>query len=1815
MIVINQTRFLTFLREANHAGGFTNDDVVAVIMPLLEEVHSFHLSGKVAPLDDISSLLITNEKLDIDENLISSPKNNLSRIKAITPDTGTTFEISGHLKESTDIGEYSSVKVNNRLVQTEADSEITMPVYLTNYRSYEIESGHHDAVTDIFVLGLILASLSLGLDFSEEEDLTSFADNRESMIFLNNNIHPSIANIIVGMTELDRKKRWKDLGEIIDNLKNYRDYNPETEHDLAAIATAKNNQKLNRQQYIQAKLRNRLFDFSRRNRLLYFKPNLKFLNLSVSSVPSVLNYKNIDPESLFYWNGDVSEKVSKGKDISLSKYIRFEDNAYIAPTLDRIRLEANKDVNEYGFSQLKLVVGFLNWYNIKEQSTEKISSPLVLVPVNIVKKKGIKDQFILEIVDTEAEINPVLSFMLRDLYDIKLPETIQLSEMSLEKLYTDIKTQVEKARSGIVVEYNNKPKIKLIHAQARQTLSQYKRRVNKTRKTHSFHNLDYSYSSESFQPLGLQLFRNYVKPEFSSLEFLINKDIKPAANHFTDPNLTETTRELYQLDEGAANPFKWEFDTCNIVLGNFNYKKMSLVRDYNKIIEEEIRSEVFDSLFTDKPKTLSQQQIDDPGVKEQYNVVQADPTQNRSVIYARKGDSYIIQGPPGTGKSQTITNLVADFVARGKKVLFVCEKRAAIDVVYYRLKQQGLDQLCCLIHDSQTDKKDFIMNLKSTFEQFTKKSLSVNTCRQQRSEVVAKISEELHFIHLFHEGMQHRTEEAGVMIRELIEILVSAGDKLNGQIEKLADGLKGYSEWINYGESIEKLSSVLKEVSGDPHFANHPFRHLNERVAAKDKAAFELKEELSKISELVNEISERLELSDVPDGQLNDLTQLRNFLSDITHILPFKEKRKTDLLNEGSDLRRQFSDAVQKLKALQRSVDEAAAKNSAWKNKFSETDTENALSIISKNEKSFFSFLNSSYRKVKNSVREAYDFSKHQVKPTYTQVVENLKQEYALRNELQKNREDQEQHFELGDVLALQDRILELAVKMKNEATRFALDENTDVNVLRELAELNVLVQKLTISLNENLRDISGKGLKDIDVLLQDLLGRAKDISAIGPIVKDLNAAHSSVKQLISRHSVTPVQVKALLAKASLENFFHTRRDVRKVEGETIMHHIWRIKKLYKELLRLNADYIVACQQERLNKLIKVSEMSIAGKSNAEKEEKKQLVEGRKILENEFGKSMRYKSIRDLATSESGQIIRELKPVWLMSPLSVSDTLPLETDYFDVVIFDEASQITLEEGIPPLYRASQAIIVGDEMQMPPSNYFSSNAADPDDLWVNEEDEGSLFALDADSFLTQGARKFPSVMLGWHYRSRHESLIAFSNASFYRNELLTIPDAQDNQLEFQEIIAHKKEDAVDFAKKILRQPITYHLLKHGVYDSRSNIAEAEYIAELIRTLLSEKNGQSIGVVAFSMEQQGEIENAVQKLCASDKEFEKIMEEEYKRIEDNQFVGIFFKNLENVQGDERDIIIMSTCYGYDPHGKMIMNFGPINRRGGEKRLNVIFSRAKKHMCVVSSIKYTDIKNEYNEGANFFRKYLQYAELAGKGNMEMANLVLRSVISHDENSNGHLQQSAIIDQISSDLRQKGFIIKNFIGQSHFKCHIAIKKSANEDHYMAGILVDDLLHYSNNDLLEQYIFKPEILRNSGWKILQVFSKDWYEDRGKILKKILSFINGEVAEPEPAPESTAVIAHTEILPATEVPMEQSPTDSNCVRLICTSDNSNKFWEIKTEDQHLVITYGKVDTKGQKIIKSYESASQAEAEKARLIKQKISKGYEIRQTT
>ncbi len=545
---------------------------------------------------------------------------------------------------------------------------------------------------------------------------------------------------------------------------------------------------------------------------------------------------------------------------------------------------------------------------------------------------------------------------------------------------------------------------------------------------------------------------------------------------------------------------------------------------------------------------------------------------------------------------------------------------------------------------------------------------------------------------------------------------------------------------------------------------------------------------------------------------------------------------------------------------------------------------------------------------------------------------------------------------------------------------------------------------------------------------------------------------------------------------------------------------VGELSMVYDDLTALNAEVVVAQVRRRFLAEVDHSERSVTGMSPEDRERKKTFATGRRELEHEFGKVMRYRSIRDVASGAPGEVVSVLRPVWLMSPSSVSDTLPLTTS-FDVVVYDEASQIPVEEAIPALHRAPQVIVVGDQMQLPPTQYFRVRS-ETDDLQPDDEAAEQVgIALTEDSFLSISALRLASTMLTWHYRSRSEALISFSNAAFYQGKLATVPDRLPPNMAPPWTL-RADSPVAEVCDSVLAGSITAVRLVDGVYVRRTNPAEARWIASLVQELLVRGTGKSLGIVAFSEAQQGEIERALDELAERDPSFAALYEAEQVRTHGEQDAGLFVKNLENVQGDERDIILMSVCYAAGPDGRMLMNFGPINTSGGEKRLNVIFSRAREHMVIVSSIEPDAITNTYNDGANTLRRFLGYAAAVSRGDQVAAKSALTSYSLRTTRAAG-LRPTPVVEQLAAALEARGVEVDLAVGESVFRCDLAVKLPEDTG-YRLAVLVDTPERVASDTLLERLTTHPSALTTTGWRVHHVLTTDWTRSPDAVITHLM---------------------------------------------------------------------------------------------------------------
>jgi AAA domain/REase_MTES_1575/Protein of unknown function (DUF4011)/WGR domain len=1802
--------FETFLLSAFDQGDYSTDDAIAFVLPFFRKVLGFHEAGLVAPFDRVNAAYVGGMTesgsdggmaLDMDETLAHAPATALYRVAALFPSPASQpFEVVGKIRLRTDAGEGLTQSED---VQVHADDQalLTHPAYIRGYRSYEQLFECHDPLTDIFCLGLVLGSIALGLDLHDREDLQEFARVRTNPSHYRSRVHPTLGRLITEMTELDRNRRSQDLYDVIRRLEHYRDYDPEKQMDLSQIAGWVHKELKERDAFILNKLRNRLFDTSRRNRLLYFKPNMRFVNLTVSSVPMVLHYQSIRPELLFTWNEELAGKIIGMKEIVLNKYLRFEDHGYLPTSLDRVRVEAQRDIQEYGFSQLKLVIAFLNWHNLKEEAAERIQTPLLLLPVSLKKNKKLKeDHFVLKVLDNVAEVNPVLASQLSLLYGIRLPDFIDLEEMSPEQFYQHVRAQVEEANQGVMLHYIDKPRIRLIHSEARQTVSNYRKRLRRQAERGGVYSVPYSYDPENYHPLGLALFRSRIEPKPSQLQFLVDPSISRAPRYLTETGMRR--RELYSLAESESNPYSWDFDACNMVLGNFHYKKMSLVRDYNQVIDQRVQHYTFDALFDDQPRVFPEHAFNLNRPDDWYHVIAADPAQTRAILQSRAGYSYIIQGPPGTGKSQTITNLIADFVARGKNILFVCEKRAALDVVYHRLKQVGLEELCCYIHDSQGDKKEFIRNLKETYEEFTRNKMDLASLRTRRQALVDRMNAQVDLLREFHEvglavdgGLATGVGpgvDAGIGTRALIERLIELRQELVPLTPGEEEWLPSYREWREAEPVLKEIETMLEDTGAEPVFAAHPFSRLREALFSSATPHRDLTEAVQQALAVLTEVERLLQNCGLEAAQANDPDRLKQLVQFAVLLYPLARVGQVALADPDREEARELGRRMMEYGRLRGVLEKAMERNVHWRDRLEEQDLEAALALAVRYEGKLLSGLSGSWRRLKQQIDRRYDLSQHSVRATIVSLLENLKAEYAAAAAVGQARERLQDIYQLDNIDTAWRSIDLLQQKKGHPELDFLLGHARAAELATALNLLHSPLSRLETVLQRCWQESPEGSFSAIRDDLMTLQLNADGLREWLPVLRAFSGLSSAVKKTLRRLPLRKPQVEAAVIRRAILEIDQRNRLYSGIDQAALEKAVQQLGEGYAALQAVNAETIRAFVRQRFAQQLDLTGKPASQLNEEQKKFKKVYTEGRKILENEFGKSMRYKSIRELSAKESGFVLRDLKPVWLMSPYSVSDSLPLDVDYFDVVIFDEASQITLEEGVPSLYRSRQTIIVGDEKQMPPTDFFSATARDddPDDLdHPDEEGADDWLSDDADSLLAQGARKLESSLLSWHYRSHYETLISYSNHAFYDGELLTIPDKTVHHLEKGLLRVARPEEAVTSADCLFDRSISYHLLTNSVYDKRSNTTEAGYIARLVKELLGRGTKESIGIVAFSQEQQQAIGDALEALAAEDSRFGQQLEEAYNRTENDQFVGLIVKNLENIQGDERDIIIMSVCYGPDAGGRMIMNFGPVNKRGGEKRLNVLFSRARMHMAVVASIRFEQITNQYNEGANYLRRFLQYAELVSQGKMGAARTIL-DVLAPRERVKG-AAPTVIRRQLREELEARGYEVEEQVGQSGFKCSLAVKRHPDDRQYSLAILIDDEQHYRNENLIEQYYQRPAILRSFGWTVLPVYAKDWLNQPQKVMEQVWRALG---VEEDGRVEGDGI--------AEEAGLYEKLAFRRLVF-------DGKYWEAVIDGKQLIVRRGKMGSKGQIALRTFPDEESAREEFDRQWEEQLRKGY------
>lgn len=1157
----------------------------------------------------------------------------------------------------------------------------------------------------------------------------------------------------------------------------------------------------------------------------------------------------------------------------------------------------------------------------------------------------------------------------------------------------------------------------------------------------------------SVEPYFIKLIEDdiIVNPTFS---YKLDAEHGVKLPEYNDEGLTVYLEKIKNI----VAKLQWTVTTeCKI--GIFSFLKINMYRDLKDnakaiLANENVRhllgeAEIKEKMCNDEKGSVS---VDDPLI-ELHSVVDADSSQIEAIEMSKTGKSFILQGPPGTGKSQTITNIIAECLNDGKKVLFVSEKLAALNVVYDKLKQAGLAEFCLQLHSHKANKKDVIEDICHTLR---REKIAVSSKADVEIAIKEKVQQQLeayvvalHEIHPVIEKSLYQLYESYAAFRYMMDV--------DYPISQLST--KGETYLIEIADLLEQYVDYIPSIGYD-YRKNPWYGYINKDVSYQLKN--EVKGNLSAISQLLQvliplqqEISDKygIQCISIEDARIwNDFLAFAATSKLITPSLLVREH--FDLVN--SELHKLQMQSVEILAV--RSVLSAVFDDDIYKLDGAEYYKKLTKQFVG----TFSRLFNAEYRHL---ITALHLCKKDGKKPNYNEAVTMTERLAYYQQKLSEFIEAEAPIKEfLGeayhgvktdwDYAAKQISTLETILSRNivfgalGSYDDFSSERVTFNDYHQKFEEAFAICQTDTFKLVDEYWDKDVLNIQSVP----STLALAKLTNCLHAIDKLDNWCHFSRllsklddKQIVPylnaviNHNIEPKHIVGVFKK----QFYYQWID-----------SILSENPILSAFNRISQDKAVRTFAEKDIKQFEINRAKIRAELSSIRPSLDVIASGSalSILLREGEKKRKQKSIRSLI-SETGELIQRVKPCFLMSPLSVSTFLASDAVHFDVVVFDEASQIFPQDAIGAIYRADQLIVVGDSKQMPPSNFFNTSVEVAD----NDEETGDV--TDFESILDLCSVFMQQIRLRWHYRSRYEQLITFSNKNFYENSLVTFPSSK----------VDRRGIGVDY----------YHV--DGIFDrnTHTNRREAELVVDMIYQNIEKYPNRSLGVVAFSVAQQGLIDKLLSKRRQSTPEKEYFFRQDVSE-------PFFIKNLETVQGYERDTIIFSIAYGVDERGCLLYNFGPLNRIGGERRLNVAVTRAKYNVQLISSMHYTDIdlKHTSAAGVKLLREYLDYAE---NGNFALERTI--SVSPFEQ-----LDSDFELD-ICEYLRFKGFTVDTQVGCAGSKIDLGLKLPNSSD-YVLAIECDGTTYHSLKNVRDRDRLRQEVLERMGWKFYRIWSTDWFRNK-----------------------------------------------------------------------------------------------------------------------
>lgn len=1117
----------------------------------------------------------------------------------------------------------------------------------------------------------------------------------------------------------------------------------------------------------------------------------------------------------------------------------------------------------------------------------------------------------------------------------------------------------------------------------------------------------------------------------------------------------------------------------DVFLASFSFQKLVMYKDLEKHQEATLAHRLVQQLATRSgseliglPESIRTMDLDASFPPENsFQVVDADSSQLRAIAAVAHKHDLVIEGPPGTGKSQTITNLIATSLAAGKSVLFVAEKQAALSVVHRRLVSAGLGEFCLELHSNKASKRAVMDQIGAALDA-SLQGLSHSTAALQRlPQIRADLTAYAQAVHAPFGALGISPYR---VYGEFARLLSAPRRPYPGPVETVTPQI--LDETVR---QLDALATAVKEV-GDPR--QHPWRDAVKGTYLPT----DLEEISDTATELVKKLTD-LETASQAVGAKLGFSRIAKF-SEVAYavataaVLTRSPGAPIEVLQSAAwnQPPREALQLVAQGRALIALRTQVAAL-------FNDTvfDQEHASDIAFMEEKlggtfSFLAFFSSRYRAIKKRWL-AYR------QPAYGKSLAEQATDLKLSDQLRRDRAALEScatharslfgrlwQGEDSDWTEL-DTYISWVVEFRQTCLRFHLDTARVAEIAAGPAPSTAdvtrleLLSRATSAQLAHLATLIGwpTGYLSDDPFLEILARLNALLVALGsgPTWAAYEHARREAASGVASDFVAAAQTGELpfaeLARSFQRAFFakwlaaclRERPILERFRTLTHEERIAEFRNLDETVLRDNRARVVGQLRDTVQHRLKQPDA----------------VAGMPVLRRELARQRGLQPLR-LTLREAESAIRAIKPCFMMSPLTVAQFLDGKQPTFDVVIFDEASQLPAEDAMGAIVRGRQLVVVGDPKQLPPTSFFAGTNAPA------FADDGTPLAPDAESILEEFMGSgMPMCRLKWHYRSAHESLINFSNVSFYDGELFTFPSV--------ETAGHGG--------------LKFEYIADGVYEGKGvNPIEAKRVALAVADfarLQSERKAsgdpvQTLGVGTFSLRQQLTIMDELEVLRRTDPSLEPFFDL-------NGSEPFFVKNLENIQGDERDVIFISVTYAKGADTKLRQNFGPLNGENGWRRLNVLVSRARHCMRVFSSMRGEEINSaaSTSAGGKLLREFLIYAE--------------RGRLDSSIESLGDRGESPFERDVITELTLRGLQLVPQVGVAGYRIDLGVTDPAIPGRFICGIECDGAAYHSSETARDRDRLRQQVLEARGWTIHRLWSTSWFLDRAGQIDRLCQLV------------------------------------------------------------------------------------------------------------